>query len=381
MKTFFAFVQYRSYLRKLEKQLDPGILSSTESLKQWIERDRSPIFKTLESAFAQLPGVESEWSIMNFPALVRGWAKENGFTPDPDPKKEFLSILMEQLRRFKPDVLLLLLFGDEWYFFETDFVEEVRRQVPSLRLIIGWDGRNHLRADYCRKLDFILVGIPNLVGTYAKLGIEAIDFPYFFDPTLLEEFGDLPREHSLVFSGTIQVARTGAHRRFDLCYRLLDFPEFELFHETSFFKNWRSWAGILRRRQWKYLYRFLRLEQRNQGALFGLDLYRLFATSNIAINIHADNAGAAGNARCFEIMGAGACHLVDDQPNLPTLFDPDSEVVRVRSMDEAVEKCRWLLDHPEQAREIGLRGQQRVLRDHTTTKRAEFLLELIKERL
>jgi spore maturation protein CgeB len=59
-------------------------------------------------------------------------------------------------------------------------------------------------------------------------------------------------------------------------------------------------------------------------------------------------------------------------------FEPDREVVLYGSPAEAVEKARWLLDHPEKARAIGEAGFQRTLRDHSFEKRIPLLESILR---
>ena len=82
--------------------------------------------------------------------------------------------------------------------------------------------------------------------------------------------------------------------------------------------------------------------------------------------------------RLFEATGVGSCLLTDWKENLSDFFIPDVEVVTYRSSQEATEKVKFLLEHPEQRRAIALAGQRRTLSEHTYKQRAQQLDALIQ---
>jgi spore maturation protein CgeB len=68
--------------------------------------------------------------------------------------------------------------------------------------------------------------------------------------------------------------------------------------------------------------------------------------------------------------------VTDDQPDLALCFEPDSEVLVYRSVAELNDIYARLLREPDYAAEIGRRGQQRVLAEHTYEHRLKALLAL-----
>jgi spore maturation protein CgeB len=83
----------------------------------------------------------------------------------------------------------------------------------------------------------------------------------------------------------------------------------------------------------------------------------------------------------FHATGLGSCLINDSGPNLRDLFEPDSEIVVYRSIEECVEKVRYLLDHDEEREAIAEAGRRRTLRDHTYARRSEQLDALIAQAL
>lgn len=85
--------------------------------------------------------------------------------------------------------------------------------------------------------------------------------------------------------------------------------------------------------------------------------------------------------RLFEATGVGSCLLTDAKENLPSLFEPDYEVVTYASSEECIEKAKWLLENPEKREMIAQAGQKRTLSHHTFEKRAISLTALLDKYL
>lgn len=111
--------------------------------------------------------------------------------------------------------------------------------------------------------------------------------------------------------------------------------------------------------------------ERVHPALFGQPFFTKLKESLIALNIHSDNILHHSNQRCFEATAMGTCLLTDRTHLMSDLFEEGSEIIGYNSIEEAIEKGKWLLAHPEKALEIGREGQKRTLKDHTLAKRCE----------
>lgn len=115
---------------------------------------------------------------------------------------------------------------------------------------------------------------------------------------------------------------------------------------------------------------------------FGLDYFALLAASKLTWNRHLEMDGAGANMRLFEACGVGTCQLVDAREEVLAAYDAELEIATYKSIDECIEKAKWLLDNTSEREKIGRAGQQRTLRDHTVQKRAgdlhEHLLSLLR---
>jgi hypothetical protein len=78
-------------------------------------------------------------------------------------------------------------------------------------------------------------------------------------------------------------------------------------------------------------------------------------------------------------MASGRPHLCQYSEDLELLFDDMKDCVFYRSIDEAVEKAKWLLAHPKEAAKIGYNGRKRIYREHLWKHRVAEYQEFINE--
>jgi spore maturation protein CgeB len=82
------------------------------------------------------------------------------------------------------------------------------------------------------------------------------------------------------------------------------------------------------------------------------------------------------NMRVFETMGTKTCLLTDDIPDIHDHFEDGKHLVLFKSIDEAVEKMKWLLEDDTVRNSIAITGYQEVLSKHTYKNRAEQMLKV-----
>jgi len=78
--------------------------------------------------------------------------------------------------------------------------------------------------------------------------------------------------------------------------------------------------------------------------------------------------------RLFEATGMGACVVTENSDDIEAFFSPNREIVTYSDLEECVTVVKELLEHPKKARDIGKKGQERTLRDHTYDRRIGTLL-------
>ena len=111
------------------------------------------------------------------------------------------------------------------------------------------------------------------------------------------------------------------------------------------------------------------LKSVHRGNAWGLDMYKIIASSLITLNRHSNiSEKYANNMRLFEATGVGTLLLTDYKSNLEEYFKIDEEVLTYNNPGDAIEKIAWALRNPEQAKRISIEGQKRTLKFHTYEK-------------
>ena len=104
---------------------------------------------------------------------------------------------------------------------------------------------------------------------------------------------------------------------------------------------------------------------------FGIGYHALLAASKLTWNRHQDTPGAGANMRLFEACGLGVCQLVDARDEVTACYEPGVEIVTYNSIDDCIEKAKWLLNNPAEREKIAKAGQRRTMKDHTIRQRVQ----------
>ncbi len=98
----------------------------------------------------------------------------------------------------------------------------------------------------------------------------------------------------------------------------------------------------------------------------------------ITRDAHA-NLHCSSSSRPFELAAMGACVVSNPYLGLETWFEPEKEIIILRSGEEAIERYRFLLGHDSARESIGRAARERVLKQHTFRHRARELLAIIRQ--
>jgi spore maturation protein CgeB len=101
------------------------------------------------------------------------------------------------------------------------------------------------------------------------------------------------------------------------------------------------------------------------------DHNRVNCSASLVMNINRASMASVGFSpptRVFEVAGAGACLLCDEWPGIEDCFEPDKEILVVRSARDVVDALRSY--NESDRRRIGRAFRSRALRDHTYAQRA-----------
>ena len=337
---------------------------------------------------------------LNVEPLQRAWARENSL----NLKTAGLSgIALEQIKRFKPDIVL---FAGQ----DKEFLSNIRSGAPSVRLVIGFSGSAVPPTDIFRQMDLVLSCAPEAVQYLRETGIKAVQLQHGFDPRIISRLDEGAKRIDFSFVGQL-IRNTRFHlnreRVLEKIASLTDIAIYSTSSEFGFLDDIKTLfkvgayrglqvmktAGIPKTvisaipllnkaAQWqsKPLLPYNRkLKKFMRPAVFGLNMFQTLRDSKIVLNIHADSSPLfASNQRLFETTGVGTCLVSDWKENIGELFEPDTEIVTYKTAGECAEKVKWLLNHPEALERIAGAGQARTLRDYTISRRGERLHEIIQ---
>jgi len=300
------------------------------------------------SHYLRALGHDAHEVVVNCEPLQQAWAREHGL--DGASSKD---VLLAQVEDFRPDVIYL----QNLHVLTDTMMAALRR---SNALVAGQIASAAPPDQRLRMFDLLLTSFPHYVERFERAGVAAEYFRIGFDPRVLEQISDISSEHDVVFVGALNGIR---HRRGN---RPIAYAARKLALDV--------WGYNLRgRTPWSPL------RARYRGEAWGIDMFRILASSRIVLNRHITDARQyANNMRLYEATGVGSLLVTDAKENLADLFEPDSEVVTYRSGHELVAQVRHYQADEDARREIAAAGQARTLRDHTYAVRMSELAEILE---
>jgi spore maturation protein CgeB len=317
---------------------------------------------------------------VNNEVLQRRWARENGFRSGSSwrwnlrlrrgfvpwidriqDKSWMYRILAEQIRRYKPDVLVNMLTG----FIAPEFLRDL---TPRPRLVMGWGNPGvkeckHNSADLREVYDLILAPSEGMVDYFRGEGLKAELLRHAFEPRILSMLG--PSTERTIPVSFIGLLRGGYSERRKWLETLCANTNGSVF----------VWASSL-----DLMGPDSPIRKRLQGEAWGRDTYRILSMSKISLNNHHQIAGqSADNVRMYQVTGVGTLLLTDWKDNLHRIFETDREIVTYRTAEECIDLIRYYLEHDAEREAIARAGQQRTLREHTYWHRAQELTAIARK--
>ena len=349
-------------------------------------------------------GNDAHEAILNADLLQTTWATENDLnlkTPE--------EIFFQQVKKIKPDVLFL----QDVSPFDTEYLNRVRNEVKSVKLIIGW-----LCAPYTKEnlktlasCDFVCSCSELFINQLKNQGIKCYRLNHAFETSLLPRIENCDYlETDFLFVGSFfpgselhdervqvieallaeqinmriytqlpKVSRVFIRNLAYQIYQQLKKIKLEsIYNVTSITKKIAQYKEAPH--AFSLSANFIKAVENKP--VFGIEMLKAFSKAKLGFNSHGGVAGDyACNIRLFEVTGVGSCLVTDHKKNISDFFIPDKEVVTYNSVEECVEKTKWLLNHPNELNEIAVAGQKRTLSDHTFYNRAVELDNIIKKEL
>ncbi len=116
------------------------------------------------------------------------------------------------------------------------------------------------------------------------------------------------------------------------------------------------------------------------GIDYKVSLPALFAGTAVNANVTAEQMPTALNQRVWDVPATGAFLLTDAQEDALDLFTEDKDIVVYRSFDEAVDKAKYYIDHPEIREQIARRAFGAIDQNHRITHRLTQLADVMRKR-
>lgn len=326
----------------------------------------------LTRAFRAL-GHEADVVFENVEPLQAAWTREHAGTLRGE-ERTGEALCLRQVAEFRPDVLFL------WpYFIDKEgFLRSARKLGPKVFVWVA--SQLHVRPAV-DAIDCIVTSFPHFVDRLQRMGATAEFFQAAcFDPAILDALAQSAETAEIPVSFVGSLNYGAFSHRLDVLTQVASRVPLQVWGPGL--------SGRPPRRPWRipsYLYwrrRSRVLVDRYQRSAFGLDYFSVLRRSRITINVHVDAAkGVASNMRLFEATGCGTLLMTEESPQLSLYFEPGRQVVAYANPQELADRIEYYLSHEDERAQIALAGQQRALRDHNSTVRAQRLLELFERYL
>jgi len=346
-------------------------------------------------------GNETYEIIYNDRRLQKKWAHLNGINVKKNWQK---NILLEQIRKIKPDVIYWNTFIDD------NFLKCIKDEFPGIKINFTHTGVKIKNYKYYQEFDFIISCLKSQVNDFNSKNKDAYFIKHAFHPLILNEIKRDKKNIDFSFFGSIVSGNSFHNKRAKYLRYLIKKTPLEIYssfknptlieHSKKFVKKiikptfnalkkmgfndyiFPEKIKFNRIKNWEDTKERIQLTKdigkKINRPVYGLDMFQKIANSKILFNIHIGEAGnQAANMRMYEVTGMGTCLLTDWKEDIKEYFEPDYEIVTYKSKEETLEKVKFLLDNPKERESIALNGQKRTLRDHTLKERVEKINEII----
>lgn len=334
------------------------------TLSAWADPLRAKGHEVLDVWGNQMP-LQIQWCLENDAAhvpLLRTRALELGngaicgIEPAPviSSRSLHVDIVIEQIKRFKPDVIL----GGYLHDFNTEFLRELR---PYYKIAIGQHAAALPECDFSG-YDAIISSLPNQVEWFKQHHVESYLVRLAFDTRLTPAIKHRQPKYDLMFAGQI----TSDHgKRAESLMALGRQIDVDVFGSGPWSDNALRKTSI-----------------QMHPALWGLEMVQAMADSKMVFNCHIDAATRyANNLRLYEAPGAGSLLLTDQKDNMPDILMPGKECITYRTIDECVDLAKYYLRNESVRAEIARAGHRRIQNEHTYFHRVDELLSVVERHM
>lgn len=182
-------------------------------------------------------------------------------------------------------------------------------------------------------------------------------------PDVLSDMDRLPRERALAFETYLTWLATCLYRR-ECIMRIMPYEPL-----------------IVGDHGWTELYKHVKGWRYHKELAYYNELPDFYLASDVNFNCTSKQMKGACNQRVFDVPCCGAFLLTDHRDQIDELFEPETEVVFYRDMDEIPALMDKYLNDPEARRNVAEAARKRVLAEHTYDHRVCTMLDLINQTL
>ena len=279
--------------------------------------------------------------------LQRAWAFENGLRSSADPQ----SILLAQIEAHRTEVFYNL----DPMRFGSDFV---RRLPACVKAKICWRAAPSPGADFAA-YDLVLCNFPSIIESWRSQGLRAEYFTPGHDWRMDDFIDQGERPIDVVFVGSYTRHHMHRARLLEAVVGLADRHKIVFCLDRSRLTRLaETHLGIFPMLRAHRRPESIRLN--SMDPVFGIDLYKLLASSKIVLNGAIDMAGEdRGNMRCFEALGSGAL-MISDIGHYPQGFQSDYNMLTYETPEDAVRLISTTLNGWVRAKEIASHGHAMI---------------------
>jgi spore maturation protein CgeB len=353
------------------------------------------------SRYLKKLGNEAYEIIYNDEILQKKWAHLNGIKVKKGWQK---NILLEQIRKIKPDVIFWETFIDD------NFLKYIKDEFPGIRINFTQTGVKIKNYKYYQEFDFIISCLKSQVNDFNSKNKDAYFIKHGFHPLILNKIKKDKKNIDFSFFGSIISGESYHNKRAEYLEYFIKTTPLEIhsnFKNPTFIEHLRKFVKKIIKPTFNALekigvsdyilpekIKFNRIknweddeeriqftkdiEKKINRPVYGLDMFQKIADSKISFNIHIGEAGnQAANMRMYEVTGMGTCLLTDWKEDIKEYFEPDYEIVTYKSKKEALEKVKFLLDNTKEREKIEINGQKKTLKNHTTEDRIKEINQIV----
>lgn len=308
-------------------------------------------------------GHESQLIVANNPVSQCRWATEKLEKFNPKNKSEWArELVIEQLRKVKPDVLLIM----DPVTFNGRFLERLKHRPLW---VVAWTASAPDPKANWRGFDLVVSPHGTTVRhAWKKRAGAARLLAPGFSRTVAEAVFQEPVVHDVVYCGSWDPSEEKRNKRITALAKaaLRKDKPFTLGLYLDASKDTALPPAV---------------QKLNLGPRSGLARYRALSSGRLILSEEPGQAlGETVSGSVFEGAGLGVCTLAPASDALAAFFKPGSEVVTYSSTQEMVDKIDEYLAADAKRSAVAKAGQERCLTEHSLEARMKTLLPWLEGR-